>query len=118
MEWNEILSMVLQIVLVTALPPVVAALVKWLWVKGSEIAQNLKDRYPSESAIVEDIARKAVAAAEQMGLSQQIKDKKAWAMEVAERWLFERGITIDCELLSAEIEAAVFEEINRYKTGG
>lgn len=60
-----------------------------------------------------DVARMAVLAAEQLGLTGVIDDKKSYAITVAERMLAERGIKVDIDALDAAIEAAVAEELNR-----
>lgn len=59
-----------------------------------------------------DIARMAVLAAEQLGITGAIDDKKSYAITVAERMLAERGIKVDLDALDAAIEAAVAEELN------
>lgn len=73
------------------------------------IAANKNSR---ELETLAGIAKVAVLAAEQSGLSGLIEDKKNYAIRVAEQMLEERGIKIDLDTLTAAIEAAVLNELN------
>lgn len=112
MEWNQILSAVLQSLLEFLLPilavTVVGAFVSLLKLKWAEF----KALNPSATALLEQAAIVAVTAAEQAGLSGLIKDKREYAFEIAEAWLKKNGITIDTDLIYAAIEAAVWKEFN------
>ena len=57
----------------------------------------------------------AVRAAEQAGAAGLIHDKRAYAFNVAEKWLKARGVTLDIDLIYAAIEAAVYKEFNESK---
>jgi hypothetical protein len=113
MEWMPILSKVLEAVLIAVLPPLAVALVglvvslvrKW-WIEAKLYAPKITD-------LIEDAARLAVRAAEQAGAAQLIEDKKQYAIEIAEKWLEARGLTVDIDLLDAAIEAAVLQLFNK-----
>jgi hypothetical protein len=117
MNWNEILGAVLQAVLIAVIPTLAAAAFKWLWAKASTVWAELSERYPTVTDLLRDAARVAVQAAEQQGAAGLITDKKKYALEIAEKWLAEHGVVLDLDLVSAAIEAAVFDELNRYKEG-
>lgn len=53
------------------------------------------------------IIANAVRAAEQLGLLKTITDKKAWALEKAQKWLDEAGIEMDLEEIDDLVEAWV-----------
>lgn len=112
MEWNVVLSAVLQSLLEFLLPllavAIISALISWaklLWEKAKTWNSPATD-------LLEQAAIVAVTAAEQAGLSGLIKDKREYAFEIAEAWLKKNGITIDTDLIYAAIEAAVWKEFN------
>ena len=115
MDWMPIFSKVLEAVLTVILPPLAVALVglvvslvrKW-WIEAKAYAPEITD-------VLEDAAKFAVRAAEQAGAADLIKDKKQYAIEIAEAWLKARKITVDINLLDAAIEAAVQEMLNSEK---
>ena len=116
METNIILSAVLQSLLEFLLPivavAVISVLVSWaklLWAK----AQSWN---PDTTDLLEEAAKIAVTAAEQAGAAELIEDKKSYAMDIAERWLDQHGISIDIELIDAAIEAAVYQQFNSDKS--
>ena len=116
METNIILSAVLQSLLEFLLPivavAVIGALVSWaklLWEKA-------KSWNGDATTLLEEAAKVAVTAAEQAGAAYLINDKKAYAMDIAERWLEQHGIMLDIELIDAAIEAAVYKQFNSDKS--
>ena len=115
MEANEILSAVVQALLEFLLPiaavAIISAIVSWaklLWTKA-------KSWNPDATYLLEEAAKVAVTAAEQAGAAYLINDKKAYAMDIAERWLAEHGIHLDIELIDAAVEAAVYRQFNSEK---
>lgn len=78
--------------------------------KLSEIEARLDGE---QRLLVRELAQMAVNAAEQLGLSEQIEDKKKYAVEYVEGALASRGVYLDAGQIVAEIEAAVWVEINR-----
>ncbi|HPL81514.1 MAG TPA: phage holin, LLH family [Anaerolineaceae bacterium] len=109
MEWMPILSKVIEAVLITLLPPLVVALVGFLWSKAKEGWAKAKAWNPTITEYIEQAAEFAVIAAEQAGIAKLIEDKKQYALGVAKVWLEARNITADPELIAAAIEKAVLE---------
>jgi len=62
--------------------------------------------------LIEEAAVFAVQAAEQAGAAELIKDKKEYAIQIAEAWLEANHITTDIDLIDAAIEKAVLELFN------
>lgn len=111
-NWNEILSAVLQAVLLVSLPPLAVGAYKWLSAKAQEILVDLKAWQPELVDFVQHAASFAVSAAEQAGAAKLIEDKKNYAIEVAVAYLAAKGVNVDLALIEAAIEKAVREEIN------
>lgn len=108
-DWNVILSQVLQAVLIVVLPPVAVFIVKFLQAKILMLWEEAKSWSPTITQLVEQAARFAVVAAEQAGAAQLIQDKKAYAIQIAGDWLLEHGVDVNLDLVSAAIEKAVLE---------
>jgi hypothetical protein len=117
-EFWEIIMLTLEVLISVLLPVVLGVAV----VEGRKISLAVQERirgeigeqqYAMMSAVVAD----AVAAAEQYGLSEKIKNlgesKKEFAMAYAQRELNEAGINIDLNRLDASIEAAVNQTFNQ-----
>ena len=90
--------------LVTVLVPLIGAAVRNL------VAANKDD---ARFQTLMSVARVAVLAAEQAGLAGRVSDKKDAAIEYAEAMLADRGMKVDLDALSAAIESAVADELNR-----
>ena len=114
MEWNSVLSAVLQKLLEVFLPILAVALVGFLAAKIKYWLAEAKAWNPDITELLEQAVKFAVTAAEQAGAAELIKDKKAYAFDIAERWLKLRKVTIDLDLIDAAIEKAVYEQ---FKTG-
>jgi hypothetical protein len=87
----------------------------WLEAKEAEIRAGMTDQ---QRYLVDEGIRLAVTAAEQLKLSEAIKDKKEWAVDFAAAWLKTRGIELDLQELDGLIEAEVwriFGEENKAK---
>ena len=67
-------------------------------------------KYSMQLKIIENVVEYAVDAAEQLGLTKVINDKKAWALQQAEDALAARGVKIDLHELEARIEAEVLRQ--------
>ena len=87
------------------------ALFAWLRKTWAEF----KAAKPDVAWILEQAAAMAVQAAEQAGAAGFIKDKKEYALGIAQLYLDSKGLKIDLALLDAAIEAAVFAEFNKNK---
>jgi hypothetical protein len=62
-----------------------------------------------------EIARQAVLAVEQKYGPGAGEMKKGAAVAIAEEWLLKNGITLDVQRIADLIEAAVFDELNRWR---
>lgn len=109
MEWMPILSKVIEAVLVVLLPPLIVAAVGFLWAKAKELWAKAKAWNPTITEYLEQAAEFAVIAAEQAGAADLIKNKKEYAIKIAEEWLRARNLSIDIKLIDAAIEKAVLE---------
>ncbi len=101
----------LQAVLLAVLPVLAVYGVKAL----AEIWITFKATQPDKADELRRAAYIAVKAAEQLGATDYLIDKKEWALAYADEWLRAKGIRISVTLLEGAIEAAVYEEFNRYK---
>ncbi len=115
MEINGILSAMAQSVLEFILPILAVSLTSYLLARAREIWERAKHENPSATRLLSESVRVAVMAAEQAGASGLITDKRAYAFDVAEKWLKARGVTLDIDLIYAAIEAAVYKEFNESK---
>lgn len=95
------------------LPVLVASLVGLALAWGKAQLAKARQYDPDTFDQLTYIAENAVHAAEQAGLSGLVKDKKAYALNIAEKWLATKNINIDLHLIDAAIEAAVWQEINK-----
>jgi len=111
----EFVSLLAESLLNWLLPVVASMAAAWLFAKAKEAWAKLKAAKPEEIELLEKIARMAVLAAEQSGLSGAIQDKKAYALDLVENALLERGIKVNIHEIEAAIEAAVMNEFNRGK---
>jgi hypothetical protein len=112
MEWMPVLSKVLEAILIAILPPLAVALVSFVIAKAKEVWARAKQWNPTVTEYIEQAARFAVQAAEQAGAAELIKDKKEYAIQIAEAWLVANHITTDIDLIDAAIEKAVLELFN------
>ena len=112
MEWMPILSKVIEAILIAILPPLAVVIVSAAVAYAKRLWNDLKPRYPSVTDLVEQAAVFAVQAAEQAGAAELIKDKKQYAIQIAEAWLVANHITTDIDLIGAAIEKAVLELFN------
>ena len=112
MEWMPVLSKVIEAILIAILPPLAVVLVSVVLAHAKRVWGDLKRCYPSVTDLVEQAAVFAVQAAEQAGAAELIKDKKQYAIQIAEAWLVANHITTDIDLIAAAIEKAVLELFN------
>ena len=105
----ELLNKILQAVLEAALPILAAALAAWVIGKAREVFRKLKDKNPELYEILRAVCERAVVAAEQIYGSDKGKEKKEYAISVAEEYLKAKGIKLDLHVIEAYIEAAVMD---------
>lgn len=118
MVWKEFVSVFAQELLGALLPVLAALLAAWLIGVIKKLWIEIKSRMDSRFTwTLDEAVRIAVLAAEQAKLGGYIKDKKTFAIGVAERWLESRGFKLDLDILDARIEAAVMEQFNQATLG-
>jgi len=110
MDWLKVLSDFVQAMLLATAPVLGVFLVKAVIAWGQKLAAQAKEAQPDLFSQVEWIAKTAVKAAEQSGAVTLGQEKKAYAINAIEKWLAEKGLTLDIDLIDAAVEAAVFEE--------
>jgi hypothetical protein len=90
-------------VIAVALIGVLLALFKKLWAQAKEAMPQATDQ-------LEWAATVAVKAAEQAGWVTLADEKKAYAVDIVEKWLASKGLSIDLDVIDAAVEAAVWDE--------
>lgn len=101
--WSEFLQNVLMGVGVPLAVSGIFFLIAWgkkMWAEAVALKPDLMEQ-------VERIAMLVVEAAEQAGVDAIIEDKLKYATDLAEKALVQYGITIDLDIMIAEIRAAV-----------
>ena len=108
MEWNEFVQPILEMLLQALLPVVIGFVAAW---EKAMISKAKAELEASQFAFLIDLADVLVVAAEQSGLTGELKnvgaEKKAYVLAALEAAAAAKGIKIDAEALSAIIEAAV-----------
>ena len=113
---EQFISVFLQKFLEIVLPVLATALAGLLIAWITKIVSDLKSKLTEDQNwMLKEIVRTAVFAAEQANVAGFVKDKKDYALDIAEKWMAEKGLNIDLEVLDAMIEAAVYAELNRDK---
>ena len=115
MDWTNVLSVFAQQFLLALAPIVASLLAAWVFAKARLAWAELKADHGDYAYWLELVAGMAVKAAEQAKMSDLIVDKREYAFEIIERWLSQKGVTLDVDIIYAAIEAAVLEEFNRHK---
>lgn len=105
----DILEQALQYLLSALLPILVVFVIKWVKAKTDAALAELEENSPSIHWLLTEAADMAVKAAEQLGLSGVIEDKREYAFQIVQAYLDAKDIDIDVELIYAAIEAAVIE---------
>src|SRR5574337_575699 len=110
---NTFLSTLAYLLLVLAIPILVAALFQWLRHKNAELRSHLTAQ---QQQFIDAGVSIAVRAAEQMGLSGQVQGggqgKKAFAIKTAQEYLDRLGVKIDVNALTSLIEAEVRQQFS------
>ena len=113
MELSSFLSILASLLLVLAIPILVAALFQWFRHKNDELRSRLTAQ---QQQWIDAGVGIAVRAAEQMGLSGQIagggQGKKAFAIKTAQEYLDRLGVKIDVNALTTLIEAEVRQQFS------
>jgi hypothetical protein len=113
MEFMDVLSRFVEALLLGLVPLLVPILAAYVIAKIRESWKNATAWNPVVTEYIEKAVQIAVLAAEQAQVGGFIQDKKKFALSIAEKWLAANKITVDLDLLSAAIEAAVMSEFNK-----
>ena len=110
MDWSPILQNVIETVISLLLPVILGFVVVWL--RGL-IAQGKAKLTAEQLEMAQAFVAAFVKAAEQSGLTGQLENvgeaKKEWVIAQVEAALQAKGINIDVEVISAMIEAQVYD---------
>jgi len=107
----NVLQQVLMGLLVALVPVLTKFIIEVLVAYKNKLVAELENAKPELFWYLEQAAILGVAAAEQSGLAKLVKDKKAYAIEVAQQWLDAHGWSeIDIVILDAAIEAEVIRQ--------
>jgi hypothetical protein len=109
---EQFLSRLAELLLIIALPIVIAAAAQHF---RAMVARLRAESIGQQQTFVDLAVRTAVRAAEQIGLWRDLigVEKKEYALQAAQRFLHERGIQLDVNLLSDLIEAEVLRQFNQ-----
>lgn len=110
---NEMMSQFVEMFLLALVPPLAGMLAAWLLSMVRKAWADVRDRAGDWGWALEEGARMAVRAAEQMQLAEMIADKKQYALATVDEYLRARGFTIDIAIIEAAVEAAVLREFNQ-----
>lgn len=109
MDWMEVLSNFVQAFLLAAAPVLAVFVVKAVKAWIDKMIAEAKAQEPDLFDQVTWLANVAVQAAEQSGVVELAQEKKAFALNIIEKWLESKGLTLDLDLIDGAIESAVFE---------
>lgn len=111
MELTDFLTILAEGLLIIALPIAIAAAFQYARLLGARVRGQLDE---NQRVTVDRAVTIAVQAAEQVGIWQKLigPDKREHAIQVAQRFLDERGIKIDIERLVDLIEAEVLRQFS------
>lgn len=102
-----ILRELIPLVIATVVPVLAARLAAELLAFRARLPQQQRE-------LLDQLVVVAVYAAEQLGRTGIVRDKKAYAIQVVERELRRYGFSVDVALIEARIEAAVFRFFSQW----
>jgi hypothetical protein len=103
-----------QEIIALVLLPALALGVRWV---VRDLIAWYERRPAAEQELIRAAVRAGVYAAEQLGRTRLVGEKRQFALETADRLLQRQGIHVHVADLTALIEATVYDEINRYRPG-
>lgn len=109
---REFLFIVAQALIVLAIPILVFYGAGYLRQRLNEVKQRVSKE---QLEMLEKVGQLAVTAAEQAGLSGQLRsgsEKRTYAMRAAQSYLDRLGIRVDAEAIGTLIEAEVLKQFN------
>jgi hypothetical protein len=107
--WYKLLQDII-VLSVSAIAPVVVGLI--VVVIKKKLAE-IKLLYPDYAPVLEAAAKFAIQAAEEAKFAGLIEDKKEYALGVAQKYLDDHKVKIQLDVISAAIEAGIYEGMNK-----
>jgi hypothetical protein len=107
--WYKLLEDVIVLAVSAIVPAVLALIVVMIRKKFAEF----KNIYPEYGYLLEQAASFAVKAAEEANFAGFIDDKRAYALEIAQKYLDDHKVKLSLEVIDAAIEAAVYDVMNK-----
>ena len=104
-DWNVIAGEIMTQALRVLIPLFIAMIIKW----AIEIYHLIKTQQPEWVPVLEYAAEVAVLAAEQIFGSGKGAEKKAYAIQVIQDILAEKGIPLNISVIEDAIEAEVYK---------
>jgi hypothetical protein len=106
----DLLSALGQKFLESVLPVLFTAITGLVIAWITKVINDIKSKISDDAEwVIEQAVHAAIYAAEQQNLVGNIQDKKAFALDVATKWLAEKGVKLDLARLDVMIEAAVLQ---------
>ena len=109
-SWSQIAGDVVTQILRVVLPFLIILVIKWVM----EIGLKIREEKPEFEAMLDYAARMAVFAAEQLYGAGKGDEKKKYAIESVQNYLYERGINVNLAIITDAIESAVWEYLNSF----
>lgn len=113
-DWGDIITQVLLVLVKAVLPLVLTAIVAWL---GLEWKKFQSGKHAELATRLAEAVKIAVTAAEQSGLAGWIANekevKKQFAIDYVERYLEQFGLNVDVDLIADTIEAEVKRQFGK-----
>ncbi len=111
-DWGRIITEILLTFVIMALP---GALI-WVYSHAASAWKAFKTKQPNMAYVLECAALIAVKGAEELNVFGDLKDKKTWAIDYAQKYLEAHGIkNLDVAVIEGAIEAAVLDTFNKSK---
>ena len=113
-DWNAFFVNLVNAALPVVTPLIISLLVALLGLAVQQIRlveAKIKITNPTEYQQLASVCRSAVIVAEQSNIAGLVADKKAFAVEYAQKEMDRLGIKIDVSDIEQEIEKAVYTEI-------
>lgn len=104
-DWSLVIGEIMTQVLRVIIPVCVALVLKW----AIELYHRIKAEQPEWVPVLEYAAEVAVLAAEQIFGSGKGAEKKAYAIQVIQDILAEKGVPLNISVIEDAIEAEVYK---------
>ena len=106
----DVLTQALVAAIAAMVPILLGFAIRYVKVKAEAVLQEIENDKPDLYYVLKEAAQLGVRSAEQLGITGAIKDKFAYAFEVAQIYLETKGVDADVDLIKSAIEAVVLAE--------